>query len=97
MKTIAIYAVMASLALGTVNAAATPKAEYHVVQDTPLGPVYSSVTPKDRRDEESFHPVGQNADGTVYSNSPSAHNMFKRDNAYTPVPQTDVVAYINEQ
>ncbi len=68
MKTFSVYSIIAAMALGQVNAAALPSDEFHVVKDTELGPVYSNVSPKDRRDDATWYPVGGDASNPVYSN-----------------------------
>ncbi|KAI9719272.1 MAG: hypothetical protein M1812_003602 [Candelaria pacifica] len=89
MKTLSIYAVVATLAFGQINAAALPSddSDFHVVKDTELGPIYSNVSPKDRRDDSKWYLVRNDADHPVYSSVDPAQ-VSKRDRPHGGPPQS---------
>lgn len=97
MKTLSLYTVLVALALKQATAVALPEPEFHVIQNTELGPVYSNVAPNQRRDngDTTYYPVDKNDLGTVYSNI--APGTSKRSDVYTPVEPSDVTTYIEEK
>ncbi|KAI9720521.1 MAG: hypothetical protein M1835_004031, partial [Candelina submexicana] len=65
-----IYALIATLALTQVTASAIPtsSSDFHIIQDSPLGPIYSNAAPKSRRSDSKTYLVGGDANHPVYSN-----------------------------
>lgn len=97
MKTLSIYTVLVAFALKQATAVALPEPEFHVIQNTELGPVYSNIVPNQRRDngDTTYYPVDKSALGTVYSNI--APGTSKRSDAYTPLEPTEAATYIEEK
>ena len=92
-----MYTVMVTLVLQQVSPSALPAPEYHVIQETELGPVYSNIVPNERRDngDDTYYPVDKNDYGIVYSNI--APGVSKRSDAYTPLELTEVDKYLEEK
>ncbi|KAI9751336.1 MAG: hypothetical protein M1835_001240, partial [Candelina submexicana] len=89
MKTFSVYVIVAALALMEVNAVALPsdESDFHRVQDTELGPVYSNSPPKERRDDTTWYPIGGDGGSLVYSNVEPSH-VSKRDRHHGGPPQS---------
>lgn len=92
MKT-SIFALIAALGLSQVNASPLPGAssDFHVIQETPIGPIYSNLAPKSGRSESKTYIVGGDAKHHVYSNIDPAQAAKGEIGRRTPEPQPDFI------
>ena len=117
MKLSLAYTILTALALREVSAVAIPDAQpqpqKYKIADSPLGPVYSSVNPNQRRDvgseiskrspEPDKYKIADSPLGPVYSTvNPNQRrdvgsDLSERSEAYTPLEPEDANKYMQEK
>jgi hypothetical protein len=97
MKTLSLYTVLVVLALKKATAALLPQPQLHLFQRTDIGPVYSNISPKQRRDfiRSTFNPADEYA--PAIDSSDITPSTSKRSDAYTPAEASQIMALPAEE